>query len=76
MKSEKDIELLKQLGLHVKKIRQDKGLSHRQVAAACNLEHHRIIEIEQGKVNITYTTLVELAQGLGVMPIAIIPEDE
>lgn len=72
MKNEKDIELLKRLGLHVKKIRQDKELSHRQVAASCNLEHHRIIEIEQGKVNITYTTLVKLAQGLGVTPAEIV----
>ena len=72
MKSAKDNELLKKLGLNVKRLRTEKGLSHRQLAALCKLEHNRIIEIEQGKVNITYITLLELASGLEVEPAEII----
>jgi transcriptional regulator with XRE-family HTH domain len=68
MKTQKDKALLKRLGLHVRKLRKQKELSYRKLSALCDLEHHRIYEIEQGRINITFTTLIELASGLDVDP--------
>lgn len=45
-----------------------KNLSLRDVAARCNVDHANVSKIEQGKLNISLTTLVELAAGLGVPP--------
>lgn len=50
------------------KLRQDKGLSIRQLAATSGLEYSLVQRIEKGKVNLTFTTLIALAQGLEVDP--------
>ena len=51
---------------HLTKLRQDKGLSIRQLAATSGLEYSQIQRIEKGKVNFAFTTLIALAQGLEV----------
>jgi len=51
---------------HLTKLRQDKGLSIRQLAATTGLEYSQIQRIEKGKVNFAFTTLIALAQGLEV----------
>jgi transcriptional regulator with XRE-family HTH domain len=55
-------------GKSLKKIREGKKLSYRQVAANCSLTHSRIQEIESGQYNITLGTIIELAKGLEVTP--------
>lgn len=64
----KDNGLLTRFGSHVAGLRQSKNFSLRDVAARCNVDHANVSKIEQGKLNISLTTLVELATGLGVAP--------
>lgn len=46
------------------RLRKEKGLSIRQLAAVSGLEYSQIQRIEKGKVNFAFSTLVALAQGL------------
>ncbi|MXO04373.1 helix-turn-helix domain-containing protein [Flavobacterium sp. HBTb2-11-1] len=60
---------LKKFGVHVKKIRTELGLSQDDVV----LNSERLIkatisDIENGKRNFSYTTLLDLAKGLGKHP--------
>lgn len=65
----KDYSVLKtQFGLHLKKIREQKGFSLLDVDRMCDLDESNISKIENGKVNIQLSTIFELAKGLGVEP--------
>lgn len=57
-------KILLRFAAHLTKMRQDKGYSIRQLAAASGLEYSQVQRIEKGKVNFAFTTLVSLAQGL------------
>lgn len=59
-------KILIRFATNLTKLRQAKGLSIRQLAAASGLEYSQIQRIEKGKVNLAFTTLVALAQGLEV----------
>lgn len=61
--NEKEKILLK-FANNLKKLREDKGLSIRQLAATSGLEFSQLQRIEKGKVNFALTTLVAIAQGL------------
>lgn len=56
----------KQFGANLQRVRMEKGLSLRALAANCNLDDSNISKIEQGKFDIQLSTLFELAKGLGV----------
>jgi len=64
MIKKKDKVLLSRFGLHIKTLREKKGLSLRDLSYACNIDNSKISKIEQGKINITVLTLLELASGL------------
>ena len=66
MSNYKGSDLLVGLGKNVKKLREKKGLSLRQLAALCDVDHSVISKIEKGERNITVSTLFELAKGLEV----------
>jgi len=66
-KAEKKI-LTNKFGTAIRRIRESKHLSLRQVAANCNLDNSKIAKIENGKFNISLSTIVELARGLEVHP--------
>lgn len=57
-------KILLRFAAHLTKLRKEKGISIRQLAAASGLEYSQIQRIEKGKVNFAFTTLVALAQGL------------
>ncbi len=57
-------KLLLRFAAELTRIRQEKGISMRQLAATSGLEYSQIQRIEKGKVNFAFTTLVALAQGL------------
>jgi transcriptional regulator with XRE-family HTH domain len=59
-------QILNRFAEHLIKLREAKGLSIRQLAAASSLEYSQVQRIEKGKVNFAVTTLVALAQGLDV----------
>ena len=67
-------KILARFATHLTKLRKEKGLSIRQLAAASGLEYSQIQRIEKGKVNFAFTTLVALAQGLEVDLPALIEE--
>ena len=57
-------KILARFASHLTRLRQDRGLSIRQLAAASGLEYSQVQRIEKAKVNLAFTTLVALAQGL------------
>jgi transcriptional regulator with XRE-family HTH domain len=60
--------LKKRIGKNLKRIREAKGLSLRELSYECSIGHARISEIESGKLNIRVSTLAELAEALGIEP--------
>lgn len=67
MSKKKDIRLV-QFGGHARGIRKELGLSQDHVAANSNLTKSNLSEIENGNRNLAFTTLLELARGLGIHP--------
>jgi transcriptional regulator with XRE-family HTH domain len=60
--------LTREFGKRLKKIRLEKKLSQRALAAEADMEHKHIQRIEAGEINPTMTTIVILADALGVDP--------
>ena len=67
-------KILARFALHLTRLRQEKGYSIRQLAAASGLEYSQIQRIEKGKVNFAFTTLTALAQGLDLELPALLEE--
>lgn len=55
-------------GAHLKSIREGRRLSHHDIAQNSSLSKANIVSIEEGNKNFGFTTLLELAKGLGVSP--------
>ena len=60
--------LLKSFGNNLKNIRKRKGLSYRELAQLCDVDHSQISKIEKGLISIQITTLAELSKGLEIHP--------
>ena len=60
------LEFQKKFGENLKKLREKKKLSLREVAYNCELDDSNISKIEHGKSNITLKTVIELSKGLEV----------
>ena len=67
MSKERDKRLV-QFGAHVRKLRKGLNLSQDQVVANSNLTKSNLSEIENGNRNLAFTTLLEIAKGLGIDP--------
>jgi transcriptional regulator with XRE-family HTH domain len=65
---EKDRRRLRKVAANLTKIRESKGLSIRELATRCDVDHSKISKIENNKANLMVTTLIELAEGLAVHP--------
>ena len=62
-------KLLKDFGQHIRKMRLDLNLSQDDVVLNANrITKGTISDIENGKRNLSFTTLVDLAKGLEVHP--------
>jgi len=66
--NEKSKKAIVQFGLHLRKLREEQNLGLRQLAARCNVDHAKISDIENAKEDFMFTTLMELARGLGKHP--------
>lgn len=66
MINKKNKLLLAGFGKHVKSLREQKGLSLRELSYACNIDNSKISKIENGQINITVLTVLELASGLEI----------
>jgi transcriptional regulator with XRE-family HTH domain len=60
--------LLARFGKHVRRLREQKGLSLRELSYSCNIDNSKISKIENGQINITVLTVLELASGLEIPP--------
>ncbi|MDO5972865.1 helix-turn-helix domain-containing protein [Flavivirga jejuensis] len=68
MEIEAKKSLLLLFGKKLHKIRSDKGISYRELAQLCDVDHSQISKIEKGLVSLQLTTLFELAKGLEIHP--------
>jgi transcriptional regulator with XRE-family HTH domain len=68
MITQKESNNLKKLGANIQKLREKRGLSFREFSSICGIDHSKISKIEKGKKNITFTTILKLADGLEVHP--------
>lgn len=62
------IELRLAFGKRVEKFRKSLGLSYRQLAQKCDVDHSNISKIEKGEVDLRISTIYELSKGLEVHP--------
>lgn len=65
---DKDRKRMEKFAAHLSKLRENKGLSQRQLALRCDVDYGKISKIENNKANLLLTTLFELAEGLEVHP--------
>jgi len=49
-------------------LREKQGISIRELAIRSDLEYSQVQRIEKAKVNFAYSTLIALADGLGISP--------
>jgi transcriptional regulator with XRE-family HTH domain len=66
---------LKKLGANIKRLREAKGFSFRELSYACDIDNSKISKIEKGQVNITFTTILQLAKALEVQPNELLKTD-
>lgn len=52
----------------MKNIRETKGISQRELASLCTIDHSDISKIEKGDRNVTILTVLELANALEIKP--------
>ena len=62
----KNIQLQKIIGERIREIRESKGISQQDLAAACNFEKSNMWRIEAGKTNFTISTLYKISMALDV----------
>ena len=63
---------LKQFGRNIRAARERKGLTQRELSDLCGVDNSKICKIEQGKVNMTLLTLIEIAVALNISPAALL----
>jgi transcriptional regulator with XRE-family HTH domain len=63
-----DKKALKKFGENLRQLRKAKGLSLREMSYACSIDNSKIAKIEKGMINITLTTLLQLAVALEATP--------
>ncbi|WP_243860508.1 helix-turn-helix domain-containing protein [Flavobacterium poyangense] len=62
----KDQEYLTKFGKHLKKMREEKGMSQEELANLAEVSLPQITRIERGVINPTICTIKSLAIGLGI----------
>ena len=75
MNSPKVRSLTREFGRIIRTIRSEKDLSMRDIEAISGIDNSKISKIEAGKVNVSLSTLVGLARGLGVHPSELLKGD-
>ncbi len=59
---------LAKFGANLRKLRESKGMSIHELAAAAGLEYSQVQKTEKGRVNIKLQTVFALAEGLNISP--------
>ena len=71
-----DKKVLKRFGENLRKLRKEKGLSLREMSYACSIDNSKIAKIEKGMINITFTTLLQLAVALEAPPTILLSYEQ
>ncbi len=66
MNEKRDKKRLEDFGSNLKLIREELNLSQDEVVARCDITKGNLSNIENGKKDFNYTTLLEIAKGLGI----------
>lgn len=61
-------KVLRKFGKRLTALKKEKGLSTRELAAAADLEYRQVLQIEAGKTNLLFTTILSLSKGLEITP--------
>ena len=61
-------EILHKFGQRLTILRKEKNLSVMELASAAGLRSQQVMQIEDGKVNLLFTTILSLARGLEISP--------
>lgn len=56
------------LGIHVRQIRERKGLSQQNLADDCGITQNQVGRIERAEINTSLKTLIKIANALDVEP--------
>lgn len=72
---ELDLKRQQIFGKHVKRLREEKGLSQDDVAARCRVTKGSLSVIENGNRNFSFSTLLALAKALEVEPKSLLDVD-
>lgn len=75
MNNERDLVRLSEIGAFLREQRKKAGLSQDKLAARCDLTKSNISNIENGKKDFYFTTLLEYAKGLGKQPKDLLDAD-
>lgn len=66
MASENHREQLKRFGYHLATLRKERKLSYRKLALVCDIDFADIRKYENGQINLTFSSLLELSKGLAI----------
>ncbi|WP_258097050.1 helix-turn-helix domain-containing protein [Marinoscillum pacificum] len=71
--NQRDEDRLKPFRKKLRELREEQGLSQRELSTRCDVKHTKISQLEiNEKSNLNLTTLFELARGLKVHPMELI----
>jgi transcriptional regulator with XRE-family HTH domain len=59
-------DFCKAFGSHVRKLREERELSMRDLASNCDMDHNQIYRVENGLVNTSISMVYALAEGFGI----------
>jgi len=62
----KNIAYCKAFGIHVRKLREKKGIGMREFALIADMEYSQLSKIERGVTNPTISTVLALSQALEI----------
>lgn len=63
-----DEVIIKEFGANLRRVRENKGLSLRELAHRADIATNTVNRIEQGITDTSMTTIVRIAEALGVDP--------
>lgn len=59
---------IKNLGIHIRQLREKKGLSQQALADDCDIKRNQIARIERAEINTSIKNLVKIANALDIEP--------
>ncbi len=62
----RDEKFIKALGKHINTLRKERGLSMAEMALACDMERAQVFKLTKTGLNLTATTILQIAKGLEV----------